>query len=366
MERNKAGKKRRIYPKRSEIIKIYPVINLPPKVTEKQVPFKISNKEVGYKEVRPEYEHVSIDLDDLNPKLFCTNCPLKFDNKSELDRHEMLKHSRRQKSENSKSFIESPNDQGDSKKKQLKNMNTFNCSKCFREFQKEKSLNQHVSFMHSENIFQCTFCQLEFKLESVMKKHQIKCTNGSEIMKIYPVVNSHPKISDKKVPCTKTLNEFLTKKEMKKDTIGSKSRQYPETSEIIKIDPGIDLPPKIPDNEVATEIFDKDALLEVSDKKVPPEIYDNEVKGETTYTCGYCSKVFKSKIGLKIHGRTHNGEKQYSCKTCNKSFNKLGNMKRHELIHTGEQPYSCKICKKSFNQAGNAKRHELIHTGRKK
>ena len=189
-------------------------------------------------------------------------------------------------------------------KKQLKNMNTFNCSKCFREFQTEKSLNQHVIFMHSENIFQCTFCQLEFKLESVMKKHQIKCTNGSEIMKIYPVVNSHPKISDKKVPCTKTLNEFLTKKEMKKDTIGSKSRQYPETSEIIKIDPEVDLSLKISDNEVSTEI----------DKDVPTDISDKEIKGGTPYPCSYCSKVLKSKLGLKIHVRIHNGEKPYFCK----------------------------------------------------
>ena len=81
LEGNKAGRKKRSYPKRSEIIKIYPVINSPPKVadekvppeiSEKEVPPKISDKEVGYKEVQPEYEHVSIDLDDLNPKLVCT------------------------------------------------------------------------------------------------------------------------------------------------------------------------------------------------------------------------------------------------------------------------------------------------------
>ena len=193
MEKNNPSKKKRIYPKRSEIIKIYPVIKSPPKVAdekvppeifEKEVPPKISDKEVGYKEVQPEYDHVSIGLDDLNLKLVCTNCPLKFDKKYELACHEMLKHGKRQKSENSKSFIESRNDQGDVKKKELENMNTFNCSKCYREFQKEKSLKQHVSMMHSDNIFQCTFCPLKFELESLMKKHQNKCTNGSEIIKV--------------------------------------------------------------------------------------------------------------------------------------------------------------------------------------
>ena len=139
-------------------------------------------------------------------------------------------------------------------------MNKFNCSTCYREFKKEKSLKQHVSFMHSENIFQCTFCQLEFKLESLMKKHQKKCTNGSEIIKIYPVMNSPPKISHKKVRCTTTLNGFLTREEMKKDTIGRKPRQCPKTSEIIRINPGIDLPPKISDNEVPT-----DQVTEVTD-----------------------------------------------------------------------------------------------------
>ena len=57
-----------------------------------------------------------------------------------------------------------------------------------------------------------------------MEKHQKKCTNGPEIIKIYPVMNSPPKISHKKVPRTKTLNGFLTKKEMEKDTIGRTPR----------------------------------------------------------------------------------------------------------------------------------------------
>ena len=192
LERNKAGKKRKIFPKRSEINKIYPVKNSPPKVAAEKLPFemisekenppKISDKEVGYKEVQPEYEHVSIDLDDSNPKLVCRNCPLKFDKELELARHEMLKHGKTRMSENSKLFIKSKNDQGDLKKKQLENMNTFNCSKCYREFKNEKSLKQHVSAMHSENIFQCTFCQLKFKLESVMQRHQKKCTDGRNLL----------------------------------------------------------------------------------------------------------------------------------------------------------------------------------------
>ena len=60
--------------------------------------------------------------------------------------------------------------------------NTFNCSKCYREFQKEKILKQHFSLMHSENIFQCTFCQLKFKLESVMQRHQKKCMDGRNLL----------------------------------------------------------------------------------------------------------------------------------------------------------------------------------------
>ena len=161
------------------------------------------------------------------------------------------------------------------------NMSMFNCSKCYRQFQTETSLKQHVSVMHSENIFQCTFCQLEFKLYGVMKRHQNKCRNGSEIMKIYPVVNSSPKISDKKVPCTKTSNVFLTKKEMKMDTIGRKPRQYPKTSEIIKIDQEIDLPLNISDNKVPTEMFNEDVLLEMSENEVSSEISDTEVLPES-------------------------------------------------------------------------------------
>ena len=84
----------------------------------------------------------------------------------------MLKHDKKLNSQNSKSYVGFQNDQDEMKNKKLENTKTFNCSKCYREFQKEKSLKIHVNLMHSENIFQCTFCQLEFKLENLMKKHQ--------------------------------------------------------------------------------------------------------------------------------------------------------------------------------------------------
>ena len=134
--------------------------------------------------IQPEYEHFSMDLDDLNPKLkyVCSKCPLKYDKKSELARHEMLKHDKGLNSQNSKGYVGFQNDQDEMKKKQLEGTKTFNCSKCYREFQKEKSLKQHVSLMHSENIFQCTFCQLKFKLESVMQRHQKKCMDGRNLL----------------------------------------------------------------------------------------------------------------------------------------------------------------------------------------
>ena len=134
--------------------------------------------------IQPEYEHFSVDLDDLDPKLkyVCSKCPLKYDKKSELARHEMLKHDKKLNSQNSKGYVGFQNDQNEMKNKQSKNTKTFNCSKCYREFQKEKSLKQHVSLMHSENIFQCTFCQLTFKLESVMQRHQKKCTDGRNLL----------------------------------------------------------------------------------------------------------------------------------------------------------------------------------------
>ena len=134
--------------------------------------------------IQPEYEHFSMDLDDLNPKLkyVCSKCPLKYDKKSELARHEMLKHDKKLNSQNSKGYVGFQNDQDEMKNKQLENTETFNCSKCYREFQKEKSLKQHVSLMHSENIFQCTFCLLKFKLESVMQRHQKKCTDGRNLL----------------------------------------------------------------------------------------------------------------------------------------------------------------------------------------
>merc|ERR1712037_485531 len=73
------------------------------------------------------------------------------------------------------------------------NKKTHKCSKCHREFYKEKSLKQHVTLMHSETKFDCAYCQAEFKLESVMQRHQKICTKKIWKSKLESVIHIHQK-----------------------------------------------------------------------------------------------------------------------------------------------------------------------------
>ena len=81
------------------------------------------------------------------------------------------------------------------------------------------------------------------------------------------------------------------------------------------------------------------------------------------YSCEICSKEFKRKQALQIHGRTHLSEKNYKCDICNKTFVCEFYLKtHHERIHKDNSKiFSCQVCLKVFKYQKSKRNCELNH-----
>ncbi|XP_066251376.1 zinc finger protein 678-like [Euwallacea similis] len=122
-----------------------------------------------------------------------------------------------------------------------------------------------------------------------------------------------------------------------------------------------------PDEHRKTQKFNSDNLME-NQHLITDELL--ELKDE--YFCDHCSKMFKTKQGLKKHllriknmvkTKKSSTRKPYACEICLKSFRQISNLKDHMRTHNGEKPYLCATCGKGFNQLGNLRQHQVRHSG---
>lgn len=93
------------------------------------------------------------------------------------------------------------------------------------------------------------------------------------------------------------------------------------------------------------------------------------------YRCEHCEKLFRSRLGFRMHMNNHAKEpisaespkasRDHQCLVCGKSFAKKVNLVNHELTHSGNKPYCCHICDKRFVQLTSLNNHMLTHLGQK-
>ena len=124
----------------------------------------------------------------------------------------------------------------------------------------------------------------------------------------------------------KTKPEKLTKLDISKDTMFSRSQSPQETNG-----------------------FEADSLLVIKNSK-------------DKHVCKYCDKAFPRSANLTRHLRTHTGEQPYSCRFCERSFSISSNLQRHiRNIHNREKPFKCSKCQRCFGQQTNLDRHMRKH-----
>ena len=117
------------------------------------------------------------------------------------------------------------------------------------------------------------------------------------------------------------IEKSVTKKEMKKKTVGRKSINYPKRSEIIKIGPVEDLP-EISEKEIIESNFKhlKDFNLDDYARGINPKL---------KYDCSECEKKYESKLLLNNHFKI---DHLFYCSMCPNFYENERSLKDHVIL----------------------------------
>ena len=253
------------------------------------------------------------------------------------------------------------------------NKKTHKCSKCHREFYKEKSLKQHVTLMHSETKFDCAYCQAKFKLESVMQRHQKICTKKIWKSKLESVIHIHQKKcstksgGDTTFSANNTVRKLNEKSEIEEPNItlvkkmeeqGLKSKKYMLNTNKKKVD--LIMNESTKDMEGNEEDIDNSILSEKPRVELPQTITPI-TKTIKEYHCNIChirgERRFldfhlKSDMHKLAEKKIQNDKKENRCinnsaqeikgaaESINATKNEDENIKDFENVQTN-QDFSC-------------------------
>lgn len=76
------------------------------------------------------------------------------------------------------------------------------------------------------------------------------------------------------------------------------------------------------------------------------------------HKCPLCPRDFKIKDSLNKHLVMHSGEKPFECDQCKRKFATKKLMIQHTKIHSGQKPHLCKYCNIGFAQSAGRRGHE--------
>ncbi|KAA8498692.1 B-cell CLL/lymphoma 6 member B protein [Porphyridium purpureum] len=87
---------------------------------------------------------------------------------------------------------------------------------------------------------------------------------------------------------------------------------------------------------------------------------DQRGDDDETFTCQYCSFVFRKKYDMKRHiAAAHLHRKDFICPYCHCLFGRESNLKRHCIRkHATDKPYSCTLCQSRFSSKRRMEEHD--------
>ncbi|XP_044155796.1 zinc finger protein 419-like isoform X1 [Bufo gargarizans] len=238
---------------------------------------------------------------------------------------------------------------GVSSENQDKNLKTFTCSKCNKDFPDKQLLALHQSIHIREKLFLCSKCGKSFSNISHYIRHQ----------------SIHIGVKPYTCPdCGKSFSDrsYLSKHQRMHADLISK-------------------PFKCPECEIRfMNQYELVAHCKIHQGKKPFECsecgkrftrnyhllkHEKVHTGDVPFLCSECGTCFRNNALLVKHQQYHSKEKQFTCSECGKSFSDRSHFVRHIRIHTGEKPFVCSECGRRFNDKSSLSRHRRLHTGEK-
>jgi KRAB domain-containing zinc finger protein len=230
-------------------------------------------------------------------------------------------------------------------KMRKKDLKTFECEVCHKEFKQKFELSQH-QLTHQKQ--KCRVCNREIRpdtMENHLKTHEnekerkFQCEICSLKFLTAISLRNHGYYHNQKekadLQCQFCFKKFNVKKHFE--------RHMKSHARFLKCD------------HCGFLFTRKDQLMAHMKKHMAAEIFK----------CGTCDKTFKSKTLLKIHQTTH--LKAYECDVCGHKFATNYYVRQHKIANHQEQSqkFECQICKMRFKVRSKLKRHQMVHQARK-
>uniref|UniRef100_A0AAG5DJ04 C2H2-type domain-containing protein n=1 Tax=Anopheles atroparvus TaxID=41427 RepID=A0AAG5DJ04_ANOAO len=286
----------------------------------------------------------------------CSNCALRFQFKSQLVRHYILRHG---------GEVEAL---GLNLIPPLRNR----CSLCREEFPTVNQLATHLTLQHPESAV-CNLCLTTFRDEATLEWHQKhhlnalgNCNNQpATISYICDICQKH---------CASSSQLHLHRKVHLKQTAYSCEhcgRSFSSSGNRRKHIARLHNQERKYHCKKCNEsfIYPRQLRLHREREHAAETEEDRQTKHneeQRAFVCEYCSKRFKQNTHLRNHLLTHTGVREYKCEFCAKPFAMAGDLRVHRRIHTKEKPFRCDLCPAAFIMGKLLNKHRLtVHHGKK-
>ncbi|XP_023231301.1 zinc finger protein 423-like [Centruroides sculpturatus] len=290
--------------------------------------------------------------------LRCSECQVKFESISELEKHK------------------------------LTHKKTYQCIKCQMSFETEGEIQLHVAthVLQEGTNHECNLCHKVFDSPAKLQCHLIEhtfegcssyaCYICSSVFTTPHLIQSHMLdhgLNSRPYDCSQCHQRFFFRAELEHHGIAHShcnQLQCPECNKVFANFVNLNNHRKIHEQKGGTlkcslcpEVFYTSADMQQHHFRCHSDTDLHE--GKKYFPCTECEKVFPCMSNLQGHMRIHTQGTKFICPQCNKEFALSRNLNIHMRSHSGEKPYECPICKKRFARKENRKAHLKSHTGLK-